>query len=40
LTTEAEKASWKNENLPADPMSLENACVICNCKRWPLMIDP
>jgi dynein heavy chain len=40
LTTEAMKAKWKNEGLPADPMSLENAAVITSCTRWPLMIDP
>lgn len=40
LTTEASMAQWKNENLPADPMSLENAAVITSCSRWPLMIDP
>ena len=40
LTTEAIMAQWKNENLPADPMSLENAAVIISCSRWPLMIDP
>lgn len=40
LTTEAMMAQWKNESLPADPMSLENAAVITSCSRWPLIIDP
>jgi dynein heavy chain len=40
LTTEAIMAKWKNEALPADPMSLENASIITSCSRWPLMIDP
>lgn len=40
LTTEAIIAQWKNEYLPADPMSLENAAVIVSCSRWPLIIDP
>ena len=40
LTTEAQKARWKNEGLPSDPMSLENAAVISSCSRWPLIIDP
>jgi dynein heavy chain len=40
LTTEAIKAKWKNEGLPADTMSLENAAVISSCSRWPLLIDP
>ena len=40
LTTEATKAKWKNEGLPADTMSLENAAIISSCSRWPLLIDP
>jgi dynein heavy chain len=40
LTTESAMANWKNENLPADQMSLENATIITSCSRWPLMIDP
>lgn len=24
----------------ADRISVENGAVICNCKRWPLIIDP
>ncbi len=40
LTTEAEMATWKNENLPSDLMSLENATIITSCSRWPLLIDP
>lgn len=33
-------AQWKNEGLPADQMSLENAAVITSASRWPLIIDP
>ena len=40
LTTEATKAKWRNEGLPADTMSLENAAIISSCSRWPLLIDP
>jgi len=40
LTTEAIKARWNNEGLPADPMSLENATLITSCTRWALIIDP
>jgi dynein heavy chain len=40
LTTEAKKAAWKNEGLPSDSMSMENATVITSCSRWPLIIDP
>ena len=40
LTSEAQMATWKNESLPSDQMSLENATIITSCSRWPLLIDP
>ena len=40
LSSEAIKAKWKNEGLPADNMSFENASIISSCSRWPLLIDP
>lgn len=40
LTTDSEIAKWKNQELPSDQMSLENAAIISNCQRWPLIIDP
>jgi len=40
LATPAEQAGWKNEGLPSDRVSLENAAVIVSCSRWPLIIDP
>merc|ERR1719171_3006511 len=40
LTDEAAIAQWMNEGLPADRISVENACVVTACARWPLMIDP
>lgn len=40
LTSEAIKAKWKNEGLPSDNMSFENASIISSCSRWPLLIDP
>ncbi|XP_049715503.1 dynein axonemal heavy chain 9 isoform X4 [Elephas maximus indicus] len=40
LTDEADVATWQNEGLPADCMSVENATVLINCERWPLMVDP
>ncbi|CBY35491.1 unnamed protein product [Oikopleura dioica] len=40
LTDDADVASWNNEGLPADRMSKENATILCNCERWPLMVDP
>merc|ERR1711892_862942 len=40
LTDDADVAQWNNEGLPADRMSKENATILCNCERWPLMVDP
>ena len=33
-------AKWKNEDLPEDQMSIENAAIITNSNRWPMIIDP
>ena len=40
LATDAMMATWGNEGLPADRMSMENAAIIVSCARWPLIIDP
>lgn len=40
LTDNATIAGWQNESLPSDRMSTENATILTNCERWPLMIDP
>ena len=40
LTNSSEIARWSNEKLPNDRTSVENAVIITNCKRWPLIIDP
>jgi dynein heavy chain len=40
LTTPAEIAQWNADYLPADVVSTENACLVCNSSRWPLIIDP
>lgn len=40
LTDDASIAAWNNEGLPTDRMSTENACILTNSARWPLMIDP
>jgi len=40
LTDGAQVASWNNEGLPNDRMSTENATILTNAERWPLMIDP
>ncbi|SCN44990.1 dynein heavy chain, putative [Plasmodium malariae] len=33
-------ATWKNEKLPEDKISIENALIVSTCYRWPLLIDP
>ncbi|CAB3248907.1 unnamed protein product [Arctia plantaginis] len=40
LTDDAQIATWNNEGLPTDSMSTENATILTNSARWPLMIDP
>lgn len=40
LTDDATIAKWNNEGLPTDQMSAENATILSNTARWPLMIDP
>lgn len=40
LTDSAQIARWSNENLPNDRTSIENATILTNAERWPLMIDP
>merc|ERR1712159_228356 len=40
VTDEAIVAGWCNEDLPSDRMSAENATILTNCERWPLMVDP
>ena len=40
LTTPAEIAQWNADSLPADIVSTENGCLVCNSSRWPLIIDP
>ena len=40
LIDDADIAGWNNESLPSDRMSVENATILLNSDRWPLMIDP
>jgi dynein heavy chain, axonemal len=40
LTDDAQVAQWNNDGLPSDRMSTENATILTNTERWPLMIDP
>ncbi|MGH0152203.1 UNVERIFIED_CONTAM: hypothetical protein FKN15_022155 [Acipenser sinensis] len=40
LTDDATIAKWNNEGLPSDKMSTQNATILTNCERWPLLIDP
>lgn len=40
LTDDTTVALWQNEGLPSDRMSIENATILSNSERWPLMIDP
>ena len=40
LSDDALIAQWNNEGLPSDNMSTENATILTNSIKWPLMIDP
>ncbi|NXP09467.1 DYH17 protein, partial [Thinocorus orbignyianus] len=39
LTDAADVATWSNQGLPSDRMSIENATILCNTERWPLIVD-
>ncbi|KAH0629389.1 hypothetical protein JD844_011440 [Phrynosoma platyrhinos] len=39
LTDDADIATWNNQGLPSDRMSSENATILCNTERWPLIVD-
>ncbi|XP_078510053.1 dynein axonemal heavy chain 17 isoform X6 [Lissotriton helveticus] len=39
LTEDATIAAWNNQGLPSDRMSTENATILCNTERWPLIVD-
>jgi len=31
---------WRKNGLPADTFSTDNAIIVANSRRWPLLIDP
>lgn len=39
LTNDADIAAWSNQGLPSDRTSVENATILCNTERWPLIVD-
>ncbi|GCB73687.1 hypothetical protein scyTo_0002768 [Scyliorhinus torazame] len=39
LTDDVDIAGWNNQGLPSDRTSSENATILCNTERWPLIID-
>ncbi|XP_065591372.1 dynein axonemal heavy chain 17 isoform X1 [Cyrtonyx montezumae] len=39
LTDAADVATWSNQGLPSDRTSTENATILCNTQRWPLVVD-
>ena len=40
LSSETQMLTWKKEGLPADTLSTENAIMITNTEKTPLIIDP
>ncbi|OEH75824.1 hypothetical protein cyc_04028 [Cyclospora cayetanensis] len=40
LSTPSEIRQWALEELPSDVTSIENAILVCNCVKCPLLIDP
>ena len=40
MSSESEMLRWKGEGLPADGLSMQNAVIILNSTRTPLVIDP
>jgi len=40
LTDNSTIAKWQNEGLPSDRVSTENASILTNAQKWPLIIDP
>ena len=40
LTTAAQVATWNNNKLPSDQVSIENGAILTNSERYSLIIDP
>eukprot|EP00842_Homolaphlyctis_polyrhiza_P001698 jgi/Hompol1/2529/HPOL_006034-RA len=40
LTTTEERAAWLKNSLPSDTLCIENAVMLKQCQRYPLIIDP
>ncbi|BFF92572.1 dynein beta chain ciliary [Drosophila madeirensis] len=40
ICDDAQIAEWNNQGLPSDRMSAENAAILVQSERYPLMIDP
>jgi dynein heavy chain len=40
LADNTDIATWTQQGLQADRVSQENAAIVCECSRWPLLIDP
>lgn len=40
ICDDAQIAEWNNQGLPSDRMSAENAAILVQSQRYPLMIDP
>eukprot|EP00955_Chlamydomonas_euryale_P036484 350448-Chlamydomonas_euryale.AAC.3 len=40
MSSESEMLKWKADGLPGDGLSMQNAIIILNSKRTPMVIDP
>jgi len=40
LADDADRASWNNDGLPSDIVSIENGAIFVTSERFPLMVDP